>query len=86
MNNSKLPGREDSLASVAALLRAGASVTTAHPWNGQTAAHAAAFLGREELVDLLLRHGAVEDSRLCLQTGDGIGERARERGVKQLCY
>ena len=29
------PGRPESLASVQALLEAGSSVTTAHPWNGQ---------------------------------------------------
>ena len=35
------------------------------------------------MVDLLLAHGAVSDSRLFLQLGDGFRERARERGLRQ---
>ena len=50
----------------------------AHPLNGQTALHAAAFQGRQEVVDMLLDHGARKDSRFFLQAGDGLGERERE--------
>jgi hypothetical protein len=50
----------------------------AHPLNGQTALHAAAFLGQQEVIDMLLGHGAPKDTRFFMQTGDGLGERDRE--------
>ena len=50
----------------------------AHPLNGQTALHAAAFLGQQKVIDMLLGHGAHKDARFFLQTGDGLGERERE--------
>jgi len=66
--------RESPSACLEALLSKGAAVTP-HPWNNQTALHAAAFLGRQDAVDLLLAHGANADARLHLQRGDGMGER-----------
>jgi ankyrin repeat protein len=62
-----------------ALLSKGA-VVARHPWNNQTALDAAAFLGRREVVDMLLAHGATSDARLHLQWGDGLGERQGARG------
>ena len=50
----------------------------AHPLNGQTTLHTAAFLGQHDVVDMLLEHGAPKESRLYLQTGDGLGRRERE--------
>mmetsp|Transcript_98697 Transcript_98697/g.159081 ORF Transcript_98697/g.159081 Transcript_98697/m.159081 type:complete len:203 (-) Transcript_98697:1632-2240(-) len=72
-----LPGQKESLDTVQALLAAGALGTTPHPWNAQTALHAAAFLGRQRVVDVLLEHGGSNDANSYLQFGDGIGERAR---------
>ena len=84
------PGRPESLASMQALLSRGASVTSAHPWNGQTALHAAAFLRRQSVVDLLLGHGAVKDCRFWLQMGDGLREGSHEleegSGGAEGCY
>jgi hypothetical protein len=57
-----------------ALLSTGAAMVR-HPWNNQTALDAAAFRGRQDVVDMLLAHGAIPDARLHLQWGDGVGER-----------
>ena len=57
-----------------ALLSKGAAMAR-HPWNNQTALDAAAFQGRQDVVDMLLAHGAIPDARLHLQWGDGVGER-----------
>jgi hypothetical protein len=65
-----------------ALLSKGAVVAT-HPWNNQTALDAAAFLGRREVVEKLLAHGAMSDARLHLQWGGGLGERQGAPGGLQ---
>ncbi|XP_078274663.1 ankyrin repeat domain-containing protein 61-like [Rhinoraja longicauda] len=52
---------------VRTLLAAGASVD-ARDWRGRSAAHEACFGGREEVVDLLLDHGA--DLSLCTELGE----------------
>ena len=50
-----------------ALVAGGAAVARAHPWSGQTALHAAAFLARWSQAWLLKRRGAEEDSGYHLQ-------------------
>jgi hypothetical protein len=45
-----------------ALLSKGAAMAR-HPWNNQTALDAAAFQGRQDVVDMLLAHGAIPDGR-----------------------
>lgn len=52
-----------------------AAAAAAHPWTGQTPVHIASYLGRRDLVELLVAHGAVEDSASHLQAGDGLRER-----------
>ncbi|XP_051878542.1 ankyrin repeat domain-containing protein 61-like [Pristis pectinata] len=52
---------------VRALLAAGAAVD-ARDWRGRSAAHEACFGGREEVVDLLLEHGA--NLGLCTELGE----------------
>jgi ankyrin repeat protein len=68
--------RDAPLATINALLRAPGAKVSPHDWNNQTALHAAAFLGRQNMVDMLVEHGSRPDARMHLQTGDGLRERA----------
>ena len=67
--------KEAPRACIEALLAKGA-ILERHPWTRQTALHAAAFLGRRDLVDLLSAKGLGADASVHLQTGDGLRERA----------
>jgi hypothetical protein len=55
------------------LLARGAAFSKTHKWNGQTALHAVAYLGRQELV----ARGAAKDEAFYLQTGDGLINQVR---------
>lgn len=74
----------DPLPAVEALLDGGAAVVTAHPWTGQTALHASAYLGREAWSELMLRRGgeraASDDARCHVHRGDGLEQRAQSTG------
>jgi ankyrin repeat protein len=52
----------ETTARLEALLSKGAAMAR-HPWNNQTALDAAAFQGRQDVVDMLLAHGAIPDGR-----------------------
>ena len=73
----------DPLHTVEALVAGGANLSTAHPWTGQTAAHAAAYLGRDSWLSLMLSQGGAavaEDARRHVQRGDGLEQRAQSKG------
>ena len=70
---------KEALEVIRTFLNAGASATMAHPWNGMTPLQAAKSLGADEVVDILLAHGAVEDSRSYLLEGDSLEHHAQVR-------
>ena len=78
------PMSESELASaVEALIAGGADVGAAHPWTGQTAIHAAAYLGRSSWLSLMLSHGgeaSATDPQRHIQRGDGLEQRAQTTG------
>lgn len=47
------------------------SIAEPHPWNGQTALHIASYLNDVPMQDVLIAHGAVQDSVSHLQARDG---------------
>ena len=83
-NDLMLLRRIDPLPTLEALLDGGANVAAAHPWTGQTALHAAAYLGREAWSERMLRQSdptaVVTDFRRHLHRGDGLEQRALSTG------
>ena len=73
----------DPLTTAEALIDGGADVSATHPWTGQTAMHAAAYLGRSAWLNLMRSNGgsaATNDAQSHLQRGDGLEQRAQSTG------
>lgn len=87
-SDSKIASLLDPTTALEALLDGGASVDASHPWTGQTALHAAAYLGRQSWTDLMLKHGhdsletnqRGDDYKRHVQRGDGLEQRAQMTG------